>query len=314
MTDEVRTVQGVGRAQAQDAWGRLLSSTHLPWSIAELDADAPGFRATVRRRHLADLVLVDCTCDPCSGTRRAHDIAATDGEYLVMLMTLSGREVVGQGGRQAQLRPGSVVVWDSTTPAEFVVQERLVKRSLVVPKAALAEVGSRGMLLTGTVLDSSAPAVTLLGAYLDGLSSTLDDLPLAALPAARNATIELLAAALQDAPAGPPGHPAVVRAAAEAHVDRHLGDPALVPASVAAALGVSLRTLQRAFAPTGEGVAGHIRTRRLARARDELLAGRTVAQVARRWHYADASHFSRTFKQQFGHNPSELPGPAARAR
>ncbi|GAA4329852.1 hypothetical protein GCM10023162_35290 [Klenkia terrae] len=161
VTDEVRTVQGVGRAQAQDAWGRLLSSTHLPWSIAELDADAPGFRATVRRRHLADLVLVDCTCDPCSGTRRAHDIAATDGEYLVMLMTLSGREVVGQGGRQAQLRPGSVVVWDSTTPAEFVVQERLVKRSLVVPKAALAEVGSRGLLLTGTVLDSSAPAVTL---------------------------------------------------------------------------------------------------------------------------------------------------------
>jgi AraC-like DNA-binding protein len=290
------------------AWSRMLSSTHLPWSVQELSTCTPDFQASVRRRYLADLVLVDCACDPCSGTRGAHEIASTDGEYLVVLMTLSGRELVGQGDDQSQLRPGSVVVWDSAKPAHFVVQEALVKRSLIVPKSALAEVGSRGLLQTGKVLDQTAPAVTLLSGYLDGLSRTLDNLPLGALPAARNATIELLAAALQEMPSGPPGNPATILTAAETYIERHLADPNLTPTGIAAAVGVSLRSLQRAFEGSPESLAGTIRSRRLTRARDDLLAGRSVAQVARRWLFADPSHFSRSFKHHFGFSPSGTTG------
>ena len=294
------------RTEAHDAWSRMLSSTHLPWSIQEITGERDHFDASVRRRHLADLILVDCSCDPSAGVRRAHEISRTDDEYLVMLMTLQGREVVRQDGVESQLEPGSVVIWDSARPAQFAVQERLVKRSLFVPKTALLEVGSRGLLQTGTVLDQTAPAVTLLAGYLEGLSRTIDDLPLGALPAARNATIELLAAALQDVPVGPPGAPAVLRTAAETIIERHLADPALTPALVASSLGVSLRSLHRAYEDTDDSVSGTIRVRRLARARDDLLAGRTVSQVASRWCYSDASHFSRTFKSHFGHNPSDL--------
>jgi AraC family transcriptional activator of tynA and feaB len=104
------TLHESNSARAHDAWSSMLRATHLPWSVRELTPESPAFNATVRRRHLADLILVDCTCDPCWGTRRAHDIARTDGEYLVMLMTLSDREIVGQAGRQSQLQPGSVVI------------------------------------------------------------------------------------------------------------------------------------------------------------------------------------------------------------
>jgi AraC family transcriptional activator of tynA and feaB len=292
---------------ARDAWGRMLSNTHLPWDIKELVPDpVAGFGATVRRRHLADLVLVDCTCDPCSGVRRGYEISQTNGEYLVMLMTLNGREVVSQGDEISELSPGSVVVWDSATPADFLVQEQLTKRSLLVPKAALSEVGTRGELMTGSVLDAGAPAVTLLRSYLDGLSRTIDDLPLGALPAARNATIELLAAALQA-----PGHPTPVstiatRGAAEAFIENNLREHRLSPTVVAQALGVSVRSLHRSFEDSGETVSGYIRLRRLARARDDLASGIPVSKVARRWHYADSSHFSRSFKSHFGHSPSEL--------
>lgn len=311
LDDDDWSFRAATASDAYLAWSCMLSTTHLPWSVQELGTDTGGFSASVRRRYLADLILVDCSCDPCSGTRGAHEIASTDDEYLVLLMTLAGREMVGQGDRQSRLRPGSVVVWDSAQPAHFVVQEALVKRSLIVPKTALAEVGSRGLLQTGTVLDKTAPAVTLLSGYLDGLSRTLDDLPLGALPAARNATIELLAAALQDVPTGPPGNPAVILAAAETHIERHLADPDLTPAAVAAGVGVSLRSLQRAFEGSSGSVAGTIRTRRLNRARDDLRAGRTVAQVARRWQFADPSHFSRSFKQHFGYSPSDTTGPPA---
>jgi AraC family transcriptional activator of tynA and feaB len=293
--------------EARDAWGRMLSTTHLPWDIKELVPDpANGFAASVRRRHLADLVLVDCACDPCSGVRRTYEIGQTDGEYLVMLMTLSGHELVSQGDRDSQLAPGSVVVWDSETPAKFLVQDPLIKRSLLVPKSALSEIGTRGELMTGSVLDGDSPAVSLLRSYLDGLSRTIDDLPLGALPAARNATIELLAAALQAPGRSAPESTVATRGAAEAFIERNLREHRLSPAVVAQGIGVSVRSLHRAFGDTGDTVSGFIRLRRLARARDDLVTGVPVTQVARRWHYSDASHFSRSFKRHYGHSPSEL--------
>lgn len=296
--------------EAHDAWTRMLSTTHLPWNVTELLPEpGVGFGAAVRRRHLADLILVDCSCDPSHGVRGATQIGRTDGDYLVMLMTLQGREIVTQDGKQAVLAPGSVVVWDSETPAEFLVTESLVKRSLLVPKAALAEVGARGELLTGSVLDATAPAVTLLSGYLDALSSTIDRLPLSALPAARNATIELLAAALQE-PARAPESTAATRTAAERFIEGNLRRHRLAATDVSRALGVSVRSLYRAFEDSGDSVSSFIRTRRLAHARDDLAAGMTVSQVARRWHYTDPSHFSRSFKRHFGVNPSDLTGVA----
>lgn len=300
---------------ARDSWSQMLSSTHLPWDITELESDpGRGFGASVRRRHLADLVLVDCSCDPCAGARRGYEIGRTDDEYLVMLMTLGGREVVVQGDRESQLTSGSIVAWDSAAPARFLVQEPLVKRSLFVPKSALSEVGARGELLTGSVLDGDAPAVILLRNYLDALARTIDDLPLSALPAARNATIELLVAALQ-APAEAPGvSPLATRHAAERYIDRNLAEHQLSPVTVAAGLGISVRSLHRAFEDSGETVSGFIRLRRLARAHDDLLAGTPVSQVARRWRFADPSHFSRSFKRYYGHSPSELTFRADAAR
>ncbi len=292
--------------EAHSAWSRMLSSTHLPWSITELMPHPQGgFGASVRRRHLADLILVDCSCDPSHGVRRGQEIAQTDGDYLVMLMTLQGREVVSQGESEAVLEPGSVVVWDSETPAEFVVQEPLVKRSLLVPKSALAEVGARGALMTGSVLDATAPAVTLLSGYLSALASTIDHLLLGAVPAARNATIELLAAALQE-PARAPQSPEATRLAAEAFIERNLRGNRLSAAEVSKAIGVSIRSLHRAFEDSGDSVSSFVRLRRLTRARDDLASGLTVSQVARRWHYTDPSHFSRSFKRHFGLNPSDL--------
>jgi len=58
---------------------------------------------------------------------------------------------------------------------------------------------------------------------------------------------------------------------AKAHIDHHLHDPTLCPASVAAALHVSLRTLYRAFDEQDQPAAAWIRQRRLERCRRDLI-------------------------------------------
>jgi AraC-like DNA-binding protein len=287
----------------------MLSATHLPWSVSVPDAsDEPVFEAWVRRWWIDDLALVDCECGPCSGTRQRRHLADTDGEFVVVLITRAGSETVTQGDVEAALTAGDAVAWDSTKPARFAVWEPLSKRSLLIPRAALDEVGGRTWMSNGVTLNGLAPATRLLTSYLDSLSQALPDLNPSAVSAARNATLELFMGALRtdgDVPSTSTARPAL-RAAMDRFIERHLLDDAVTPAAIASAHGVSTRTVNRVFNATGQTVGEVVRVRRLARARDDLTkSDRPIAVIAHRWGFADTSHFSRTFKAHYGASPTD---------
>src|SRR5215207_5442605 len=97
-----------GRPDRQ--WQDMLSATHLPWTV-QVDPcdDERPFEAWVRRWWIDDLALVDCECSPCSGTRQRRQLADTDGEFVVVLMTRAGSETVSQGDVETAMRPGDAV-------------------------------------------------------------------------------------------------------------------------------------------------------------------------------------------------------------
>jgi AraC family transcriptional regulator, positive regulator of tynA and feaB len=285
-------------------WQGALSATHLSWSVA-VPEPGVGFTATVRRSWIGDLALVDCECDPCSGTRQRRQLAETEGEFVIILITRAGRETVSQGTAEVNLRPGDAVAWVSTEPARFAVWERLAKRSLLIPRSALAEVGARAWIEAGATLDGTAPATRLLTSYLDVLSHSLPELSPAAVTAARNATLELVIGAVHaEATVGSAAARPALRAAMDRYIDRHVLDHAIGAAAVAHAVGVSVRTVNRVYSASGQTVSEVVRARRLARARDELAeSGAPIAEIASRWGFSDTSHFSRTFKAHYGDSP-----------
>jgi AraC-like DNA-binding protein len=298
-----------GADERTTQWQSMLSATHLSWAVQVPSQDgARPFEAWVRRLWIDDLALVDCECSPCSGTRQRRHLADTDGEFVVVLMTLAGSETVRQGHTEAAMRPGDAVVWDSTKPASFDVGEPLSKRSLLIPRAALDEVNGRAWTTGGVMLHSEAPATRLLSSYLDTLSETLPELGSSAVAAARNATLELLIGAMRadgDVPSTTAAQPAL-RAAMDRYIERHLLDGAISPHALAAAHGVSMRTVNRIYNATGQTVGEVVRVRRLARARQELADSDTpVSTIAHRWGFSDNSHFSRCFKAHYGTSPTD---------
>jgi AraC-like DNA-binding protein len=303
------SLDGVPGADRPERWAELLSATHVEMAV-RVPEHATRYRAEVRRQWIDDLALVDCECDPCSGTRGRSRIAVSQRDYIAVLVTRRGRETVAQGELQCEMGPGDAIVWDSARPVRFAVWEPLTKRTLLIPRTALDEVNGRPWQAGGVLLDGSAPATRLLTGYLDLLANTLDDLAPGAVTAARNATLELFAGALRppDAPAGAATTPAL-RAVMEAWIDRNLPgtDPAaLTPAAIAAAHGVSVRTVHRTFESTGRTVGAVIRYRRLARARAELAGrGEPISVIARRWGFSDSSHFTRAFRAHYGATPSD---------
>ncbi len=92
-------------------------------------------------------------------------------------------------------------------------------------------------------------------------------------------------------------------------IEHRLTDPELTAESVACAQGVSRRyldeVLQRRIQTT---LAQHIRQRRLERAADDLRSSRhrerSILEIAMRWGFHSAAHFSRIFSQHFGQAPS----------
>ena len=316
LADERFELQALPAGERWDAWRSVLAETHLPWDMPPEPAATRAPDAWVRRLRLGDAAIVDCGCDPCRGTRGAAEIAHTDGEYLAVLINRGGHEVLAQDGRETELLPGELTVWDSLKPAGFAVLARLRKRTLLVPRDELGALCPRVGELTATGLARRTPVAQLFTAYLDALVVRLPDLDPYAAASARTAALELLAAVLRpDAPAGEPALRAGLHARAVAHAEPRLADPRLTPRAIAAALGVSLRTLQLAFAEQEDAVAAHIRRRRLARGRADLVRDPAVSvtEVAFRWGFVDAGHFTRTFKREYGLTPRELRAVRLRA-
>jgi AraC-like DNA-binding protein len=144
---------------------------------------------------------------------------------------------------------------------------------------------------------------------MNALALELPWLEPAAGTAAANAAIELLRAAVEPSV---PTNRAAARVASRAEIRRYvrtrLQDPQLAPASIARAYAMSVRALHALFEDADMSVAGLVRSERLARCREDLQRpnGGSVTDIAFRWGFTDAAHFSRVFKRAFGATPSEI--------
>jgi AraC-like DNA-binding protein len=135
-------------------------------------------------------------------------------------------------------------------------------------------------------------------------------------------TLDLLGAMLaraarSEGTLAPETQHAVLRARVSEFIHRHLGDPDLTPASIAAAHQVSVRYLHRLYQGQGATIADGIRRRRLERIHRDLadprLQARSISSIAARWGFLEPTQFSRAFRTMYRITPRDhrrlaLPG------
>lgn len=297
-----------------DRWSEILATTHVAFDVAATSRTPKDFRAAVARRWIADLALVDCTASPFLGRRSASVIAtettqAQQEDILGFQMVCRGTELVGETGRQLALTAGDVVLWDGLQPTEVEIVEPFYKRTLIFPRDRVLAVSPRLAELSALPsLDSSGPA-RLLVRYVNAVALELPHLDATAAVGAANAALELLRGAVE--PSLPPSRATsreAIRAEIRRYVRSHLQDPTLGPASIARAYAMSVRALHALFEDVDVSVAGLVRSERLARCMEDLRQpnGGSVTDIAFRWGFCDAAHFSRVFKRSFGATPSEI--------
>ncbi|MGW0520387.1 helix-turn-helix domain-containing protein [Crossiella sp. NPDC003009] len=284
-------------------WHRL---AEIGWGATTVSVpEAAEFRSTSRVLNLGSLVMTTEDLQPVRLARTQAQIRHSDPERWHLILLAEGVCRFTQDGRADEFSAGDLLLHHTSAPFTGEVTASTSLFLQFPRKLGLAGLES----LTSTRI----PADRGVGALVAGCLRELGGLPAGRAAEAdrlAGATLDLLnvlSARVRGTPSAPEAHPAALFAAVCAFIRTNLADPALDPATVAAAHHISVRYLHRLFQQEGQTVAGWIRDQRLERCRrdlgDPLLRERPAHAVARRWGFTDSAHFTRVFRAAFGLPP-----------
>lgn len=237
----------------------------------------------------------------------SEDPSADDPPSSRMVhVQLDGSSTLSQDGRTTVLRPGDVAFYTSTKPFSLAHGgESLILRA---PPSELRV--QEGLLdeLMGVRLDRERPLVDAMAPLARHLGTTLMNAGDGVNTRMVKAAINMLGAIVVET-AGESGHASrhIELDAVLNYVEENLSRPELSVAEIAAANFMSARKLHALFELHETTVAAWVRSRRLHHCRRELadstFADLTIAQIAARWGFTDAAHFSRAFADRYGASP-----------
>jgi AraC-like DNA-binding protein len=300
----------VDRPDRLAAWRELVSRAFLPLAITPLDGQRgrDAFEASVTGRSLGGLQVWLVMASPMSAVRARRHIEAAGDDYLLALH-VTGAAHAAQDGREVTLLPGDLALFDSSRPYSIAFPGPGAFQHVIyqVPRASLDARRDLGAA-TALRVPADSGAGRLVSPYLRSLA-----LPGLSGPrqAFVDAGLDLAVSALREA-AGLEEREDRRRRSPLSELKEHalarLSDPGLSPEAVARAGYVSVRQLHREFAREGITFGGWIREQRLRRCREDLVDQRlghlTVAQIAERWGFRSAAHFSRAFEARYAVTPA----------
>lgn len=214
---------------------------------------------------------------------------------------------VRQDGEAAHLRAGDAVLVDSAKPYEFHFKQGVSCLSVQISRSWLSQWLAQTECTGVRVIRCDqgwGQSVAALSRQLVGNLASADDLQQEMLV---DHIGSMLGASLPDKSNA--AQPTLRDLAEQARLcmAEDLSSSGLSAATVAARLGISVRTLHRAFEQRGTSFLHCLQAQRIDRAAQMLQQARLVnilvGEIGRRCGFQDASHFVRVFQQHRGMTP-----------
>jgi AraC-like DNA-binding protein len=303
----------------------MMADGHPPFMRALLtatreDPEAP-FDGGFRVRTTGDLSCTEHYCDAATYVRTERGVATSPIGVYGLQLQIEGVSHFTQGGQTRAHAPGSLMLMDSNVPFHVVKPGRSRHRAIRIPRRQIDALIAPGWQRQG--IHCAQPGLgSLVTQYTRVLMDEMGGLNGAEAGAALDNLCRLIALyADEQATRVDPADRAVNAARlvqVRRHIDQHLADPALTPASVAAAHRMSQRSLHLLFEPTGVSFARYVLRRRLqechAMVASPAHAHRSVTDIAFAWGFNSLTTFYSAFQRQFGMAPGEVRRAAGTGR
>lgn len=239
-------------------------------------------------------------------SRSAAHIAEAPVDGLVAYLALRGTSTFEVASGRTVVTPGTMILVDGDTPFRRSFPRGLAEYVVTVPRASLPSLPARadGCPRDVVEVDLRSPTrASAAGAHLARLASAATTRPFRADADLQSRILDCLRCLLDEERPDAAG-----LYAARSVIAERFPDPELGAEEIAAAVNVSVRQLSRIFARSGQSVPQAIREARMGFARSRLSdpehAGLPVGELAAQSGFRSLSHFSRTYRAQFGCSPS----------
>lgn len=309
----------VPASQRTSYWADWVCTELIRAEVRTLQRD-PGFEGHMARAPLPELDLCRIQSSAQSVTRTAALAADTQQEQILVNVQRRGVGFVTQDGKTARLQPGDLALYSSARPYTLDFEAAFEQTVLIMPATQLHSLVGPVDALYATTLSAQAGPNRLLRELADTLMAQAQAGPLH--PATHQlglALLHTLAATVEShrpaqtaektAPAARSQLSAYHLARIHSTIHQHLADPELGVNKIAALTQLSPGHIHRLFETEPATVAATIRLQRLQACQRDLadpaLAHRAISEIAYRWGFNQAAHFSRLFKQAFGLTPGE---------
>lgn len=302
-------VEGVWECAGADGLAKWRVGVDGLFPPVRVEALTSAFSGRIRAVRAFGLQLTDIDTVPQRVIRRPSVVSGAGDAFYKVSLQISGAGTFVQNDRETLMSPGDIAIYDASRPylLEFSQDYRFLvatfpREALNLPRGLMGDLGGR-------VLTPDEGVGTVLSTYVRGLFHDLSMMRGRAGIGMSRAFFDLLGAFVDEqARGGPSTVGGTTRTLVEVlqYIDAHLADPGMDPRSIADAHHISVRQLYKLFESSGESVAERIRRRRLEEARRELAdrsGSATIAEIARRWGFADPAYFGRVFRQTYGVTP-----------
>jgi AraC-like DNA-binding protein len=274
-----------------------------------------GLTGWVRAVRLADSTPTEVASCTQRLTHGPAEVRRGRDEQIFVNLQLNGTGRGEQDGRRCVVPPGSFAVFDTTRPYVLEFDEapdgapwRVL--SFKIPRDQVLPLIPQPALRTARTIDASSGAGAVAADMMTSLWRSWPQLSAAARLALDHACTEVIAAALGAFDTDGGGRGAVddaLRASVARFVQERLPHGQVQAAEAARHVGISVRKLHQLYDgcdTTFGATVRDLRLQRAARALERRDPGVTVADVATRWGFCDASHLHRAFKARYGMSPT----------
>lgn len=218
-------------------------------------------------------------------------------------------------GRSSDGRPAALVLVDHGAPFELRCPERSSVLATSIDRTLL-DLPTTTIAAAARHMEGAHPLAVLFTDFLRGLVDVAEQSPdlLPELAGATGHLVRALILARARADTAAPARESLFDRMCR-YIEEHIADPNLDADSIAAATNISVRYLYKLWSASGTTLANYVVARRLELARAALTDPRTrhltIGAVARWYGFADATHFTRRFRNAYGRTPSQWRQAAA---
>lgn len=314
LPENVFTTQDLPASCRFDAWAERLGRTHAPMQLSsERTADYRGHQRLIG---LGDVTVWPATFDQLVFRRTPRLVRQSDPEVFHLSLLRHGDGAASWGRQQVEYRTDDFHV--NCSSRSYEISTGLDPVTIVgveIPRAAVGLPSGRAERVVGRRISGREGVGALLAGLLVQLTTDTSSYRTADAERLGTVVMDLVTAVFAHALDAEPGLPPETHARTlilriKSFVRRHLGDPDLTPANIAAAHHISRSHLYRLFQDEGLTVSSYVRGQRLANARRDLtdpgMRTLPIHAVAARWGYLRPGDFTRAFRTAYGIAPSEL--------